>query len=695
MAVEILVIYLGWLLVACNGQSSPVASNLYDSLQPLQCGQFLGILNKCSESVWRLYKDDVQWTVFAPNDTAFFNLPASRRNRLLNMTQQEAENYVMAFTLPKTLQTTYFQDNRPEQSRSPLNTKIFFTKRARRDGDSASGIAGPTEYYANGAMVLRPNIPAGHSVIHVIDRVLDMPSDKSALAYVRNGPDVDFFNEVITYIRRGDNYAATVELLNTAERLTVFVPTKQAIGRIPREKLDILRNNEALLTEVVKKHIVVDQVLYTSFVYHNEGVPSLGIGQIIFRTSTARESVYINSGGVVGEITYGNVTCKNGVVHYIDTLLGYKYNTAKDEIEINALTQTFEELMLLARNDLQQRIVNPSGVTIFVPVNKALENIPTYNNLAKNQSLINRIVELSMLELGQEFELTKVNGDYEARLSLVSAYFRRPIQVYSQGNETWIESGYVKARVIRPDVGVINGYLHLIDAVPGVPSRDVPNTIFCEDWLIKSSYQLSLTGLNDFMRDWRVSTIATCTKTGGVQTLADVYSAFKSGAQPETGAQQGKTPSSCGSSCRFTVFVPNGTAIDNFENMAAGRQIQEDPKRWKWVLQRHITRQEIYLDQISVGAERTYVALNGDSVRYRRATDRFAYLYFGGRQSRILHSDLGGTNGVVHIIDQVLFVTDDLTRTWFPSSVASESTPASLIVCILAAAVHLIAGLSH
>ena len=50
--------------------------------------------------------------------------------------------------------------------------------------------------------------------------------------------------------------------------------------------------------------------------------------------------------------------------------------------------------------------------------------------------------------------------------------------------ETWIESGYVKARVVRPDVGVTNGFVHFIDAVPGVPSRDVPNTIFCEDWLM-------------------------------------------------------------------------------------------------------------------------------------------------------------------------------------------------------------------
>ena len=42
----------------------------------------------------------------------------------------------------------------------------------------------------------------------------------------------------------------------------------------------------------------------------------------------------------------------------------------------------------------------------------------------------------------------------------------------------------MKARVIRPDVGVTNGYVHLVDGIFGVPSRDVPGIIYCEDWLM-------------------------------------------------------------------------------------------------------------------------------------------------------------------------------------------------------------------
>lgn len=37
-------------------------------------------------------------------------------------------------------------------------------------------------------------------------------------------------------------------------------------------------------------------------------------------------------------------------------------------------------------------------------------------------------------------------------------------------------------------------------------------------------------------------------------------------------------------------------------------------------------------------------------------------IYFGGAKANVIHMDEGATNGVMHIIDQLLFVNDDLTR---------------------------------
>ena len=43
-------------------------------------------------------------------------------------------------------------------------------------------------------------------------------------------------------------------------------------------------------------------------------------------------AVYVNSGGVTSEITMGNITVNNGVIHVWDTLLGYAYNTVRQQI---------------------------------------------------------------------------------------------------------------------------------------------------------------------------------------------------------------------------------------------------------------------------------------------------------------------------------------------------------------------------
>ncbi|KAL8584090.1 hypothetical protein ACOMHN_022430 [Nucella lapillus] len=660
---------VGILAVNCNGQPT----NIYDALQPFGCGQFLAILNKCDINVVNQYKENVRWTVFAPNDTAFNTLPPARRAALDSMTPTESENYVKSFTLHKDLLTTYFRDTEPEQSGSRQNTVLFLRKRARKEGNSASGVAGTTEYYVNGALILKPNKQAGQAIIHVIDRVLEVPSDKSILGYISlaGQPDTAFFDAILSKII-GHNYDLSVEPLNSYQHITAFIPTKQALAKIPSDKKQSLLSNPERLSEVARQHIIADRVMYTSFVYHNEGVNSLGKGQVIFRTNTAREAVFVNSGGVTAQITHGNITCKNGAVHFVDTLLGFIYNSAKDEIDLSPMTQRFEDLLVTARNELNDMIVSPSGVTMFVPVNDAFVNLPAFYNLNRNQSLINKIVELCLLERGYSFQLTTVNGDYMARQTLVSQYYRRPVNVYSQGNETWIESGYVKARVVRPDIGVTNGFIHFIDAIPGAPNRDVPNTIFCEDWLIKSSLQLTLTvtGLNDFMRDGRVSTIAPCTTGGGVRSSPNVYS-------NNFNTQSGKRASigsPCAGNCQFTVFIPNGTAIEYFEDRDAGRYIQGNIQRWQHVLARHITRQVIYLDQITVGQERTYRALNGDEVRYRRATPTYTYVYFQGQLARVLHSDLGATNGVVHIIDQVIFVSDDMYRTSFNWNYSGTST---------------------
>ena len=72
------------------------------------------------------------------------------------------------------------------------------------------------------------------------------------------------------------------------------------------------------------------------------------------------------------------------------------------------LHRTFEDVLIRSRNELQQAIVAPNGVTLFIPINEAFRNLPSYNNLLTNQSLINRVRTTLLLSFSLPFRVSMI-----------------------------------------------------------------------------------------------------------------------------------------------------------------------------------------------------------------------------------------------------------------------------------------------
>ncbi|XP_071098849.1 fasciclin-1-like [Haliotis cracherodii] len=687
------------LIFICHGNTQDVdntALNIFDALSStLNCGQFKNLVIASGMQVQDFFKMSQSLTLFAPNDTAFEQMLPDKRQKLFSMTASEKADYVKSFTLTKVLQTSSMNENLIEKSQGALgNTNIFFYKRERRRDNIVSGLAGRTEYYANGALIYKPDVRTQNGIVHIIDRVLDPIVPYAVYGYIQR-PDIlqpalkmKFFTEVTEYVR-GEYYAQAISPLTNSLRFTMFIPTDEAINKIPKEKLDELRSKQPELARVIKQHAIPNKAVYTSFVNHNEGFQCLD-GRAVFKKNI-QESVYVSAGGVNALISRGNLTLSNGVIHFVDSLLGFVYNTAREQIQLDSVLSQFRQVLDRSRKDLQDFLVVSSGVTLFVPMNDAftkIQNLPGVD-FFNNQTLINYVTELHMLEPGLEFAITNVNGDYQSRIETPSQYRGWNIKIYSQGNDTWAEGGYVKTRVIRPDVGVTNGFIHYVDGIFGVPYRDVPGIIYCEDWLIKASYILSITGLNDYLKDIRMSTMPACSYNTKRRdyNYADpnlfnnnqnVY-----GTNTNSNSQPSQSPpierGGCGESntlCQFTVFVPNGTTIDNFGNSYYGRQLFQDNNRLRYVLRRHIAlNRKIYVDQLSLGTH-VYTADSGDEVRFNKINDKNTEVYFQNTRARIIHSDLGATNGVIHIVDDFLFVNEDMTRdiSGSPKMAATKTT---------------------
>jgi uncharacterized surface protein with fasciclin (FAS1) repeats len=437
-----------------NGQSLSVGNNAFDALDGLGCTQFKAIILEAQ--LQGTYSNALPLTLFVFNDTAYSQMPPYRQGTLYDKSGAAdayigAAEYVNSFTLLEGVQTSAFSDAIPYKTYSALSRKMFLNRRDLRVGNVASGMPGPTRYFCNGAQIIRPNIQAGMHVIHIIDQVLNMPLQYNALAYAAGYNQISlgfqFYKKMMQILQQAPqddgeyNYNKQVLRVLTGDQVTFFLPSDEAFNQIPSQKLSELQGNLRLMLDIITLHIVPNQVLFTSLVNHNERFNTqFNSGAVVFRKNYNREAVYVTgalSGGrtVTARLSTANVTLINGVVHQIDQVLGFVYKSAIEEIGYDPVTQNFEQLVTNARRDLQNDLTSTNGVTVFVPINQALNAIVNvYQNYINNQSLINMVVEMSMLMQGQRVNLMDYNAGYESYVTVVSRYNARTIKVYSEGN---------------------------------------------------------------------------------------------------------------------------------------------------------------------------------------------------------------------------------------------------------------------
>jgi len=108
--------------------------------------------------------------------------------------------------------------------------------------------------------------------------------------------------------------AGLVDTLNSAESLTVFAPTDDAFGKIPKKTLNAVLKDKATLTKILTHHVIEGQ---------------LGPEQIAGKHKTlAGDTVMVEGSGeeftVAGDdaqVLCGNIPTANATVYVVDTVL--------------------------------------------------------------------------------------------------------------------------------------------------------------------------------------------------------------------------------------------------------------------------------------------------------------------------------------------------------------------------------------
>lgn len=118
------------------------------------------------------------------------------------------------------------------------------------------------------------------------------------------------FKTLVTAVKA----AELVETLKGKGPFTVFAPTDEAFGKIPKEKLEALLKDKKALASVLTYHVVPGKVMAADVVKLTSAKTAQGQEiKIVVKDG----KVTVNGANVVKT----DILCKNGVIHVIDAVL--------------------------------------------------------------------------------------------------------------------------------------------------------------------------------------------------------------------------------------------------------------------------------------------------------------------------------------------------------------------------------------
>ena len=269
---------------------------------------------------------DGEFTVFAPTDEAFNNLPAGVLDAVL------ADSALLSNVLLYHVAggRTLAGDLDRGQNITMLN------------GDSYIEFTDAGEVFIDNAQIILTDLEADNGVVHVIDAVL-LPMRETVTDVVVN-------SEVHNTLETAITLAKLTGLLSGDGPFTVFAPTDDAFGNVdPATLQSLIDDPEGALTEVLFYHVVAGRVLSTDL---STGSVPTALGQNI--------DVVVDGGTVTvngNTVVEADIEVDNGVVHVIDGVL------------VPGTTNTTE----LAFETIQV-FPNPASDLITVQVDQDLDN---------------------------------------------------------------------------------------------------------------------------------------------------------------------------------------------------------------------------------------------------------------------------------------------------------------------------------
>lgn len=464
-------------------------------------------------------------------------------------------------------------------------------------------------------------------------------ASKSIVGVAASNPT---FSSLVAAVQFASTNNDLVDLLSGSGNFTVFAPTNAAFDALAKEITGdanatatalLVPANKALVRAVLEYHVLGSKVSRAQIPLGAAIDPVLA-GADSFKIETRGAGLQITDGRLrTANIVQADVDADNGLIHAIDkVILPAEATPGRSIVQIAAGNADFSSLVAALQfasndGDLVRLLSGTGAFTVFAPSNDAFDALAkelTGSETAKGADLLvpaNKALVRSVLQyhvLASKVLAAGIKSGVAIEPALGDGSF---FKIDLAGGKAVIADGRARSsNIVATDVQANNGVIHIIDKVILPANKSIVDIA------------AGNTGFSSL-----VAALQFASNDGDLVRLL-------SGAGT------------------FTVFAPTNAAFDSLARELTGDHAATGPQLLvagnrdliRSVLQYHVLAARVLVAEVPLGAP-IDPALAGDATfTISAAAGKVTITDARHRSAGITATDLFASNGVVHVIDNVI-----------------------------------------
>lgn len=456
--------------------------------------------------------------------------------------------------------------------------------------------------------------------------------------------------------------ADLVTTLQGTGPFTVFAPTDQAFADagIDLTTFDTDEEN-ATLVDILTYHVVSGKVMSTDL---TDGMEASALNQDTLTFSVSTSEVKVND----AVVTLADVESSNGVIHVIDKVLMPPADLADIPATAQSTGVHTALVAALSQANLVATLQGEGPFTVFAPTDQAFTDagidLSTFDTPEENATLADILLyhvyagAVPASAVTDGLAVTMVNGDKAS---------------FSVGTDGSVSVG--DATVTSADVQTSNGIIHVIDKVLMPPAGEIcynmvshtivpgATNLICNSYMYVENYSMgdqTITGCYNTAThavsevDASICGAYMWTPAVDLATTAGATTIHTSLVAALTAADLVTTLSG---DTEYTVFAPSddafaaaGIDLDSFDTPEEIAVLTD-------ILLYHVVAGITLSTDLAEGTT-TVSAANSDDLTIHVANGA---VMVGTAMANVTLADVPASNGVIHVIDQVLMPPADAT----------------------------------